>query len=181
HTRKVMTEFGKVYRQQYAVALFNSVRFEIEGGGNTQIQLLHRKDPLQDKSIFSGDLFQYLDENKKWRNRFIYVGNSYNIGFYDSRLAYERGLHPREIVNCAGYKVLTSMDEYLDLLSSCLPDLKAKRESSPFLKSATSFLLILWHPYARHHYFTVRTEKEQTKWLAVFQDCIRHTNNGEFL
>ncbi|XP_047661860.1 protein Niban 2a isoform X2 [Tachysurus fulvidraco] len=178
HTRKVMTEFGKVYRQQYAVALFNSVRFEIEGGGNTQIQLLHRKDPLQDKSIFSGDLFQYLDENKKWRNRFIYVGNSYNIGFYDSRLAYERGLHPREIVNCAGYKVLTSMDEYLDLLNSCLPDLKAKRESSPFLKSATSFLLILWHPYARHHYFTVRTEKEQTKWLAVFQDCIRHTNNG---
>ncbi|KAK2827600.1 hypothetical protein Q7C36_018526 [Tachysurus vachellii] len=178
HTRKVMTEFGKVYRQQYAVALFNSVRFEIEGGGNAQIQLLHRKDPLQDKSIFSGDLFQYLDENKKWRNRFIYVGNSYNISFYDSRLAYERGLHSREIVNCAGYKVLTSMDEYLDLLNSCLPDLKAKRESSPFLKSAPSFVLILWHPYARHHYFTVRTEKEQTKWLAVFQDCIRHTNNG---
>ncbi|KAG7320860.1 hypothetical protein KOW79_015275 [Hemibagrus wyckioides] len=178
HTRKVMTEFGRVYRQQYAVALFNSVRFEIEGGGNTQTQLLHRKDPLQDKSIFSGDLFQYLDENKKWRNRFIYVANSYNIGFYDSRLAFERGLHPRGVINCAGYKVLTSMDEYLDLLSSCLPDLKAKQETSPFLKYASSFLLILWHPYARHHYFTVRTEKEQTKWLAVFQDCIRHANNG---
>lgn len=44
------------------------------------------QDPLQDKSIFSGDLFQYLDENKKWRNRFIYVANSYNISFYDSRL-----------------------------------------------------------------------------------------------
>lgn len=43
HTRKVMTEFGGVYRQQYAVALFNSVRFEIEGGGNAQTQLLHRK------------------------------------------------------------------------------------------------------------------------------------------
>ncbi|XP_053504336.1 protein Niban 2a [Ictalurus furcatus] len=178
HTKKVMTEFRKVYGQQYAVALFNSVRFEIEGGGNVQAQLLHRKDPLQDKSIFSGDLFQYLDENKKWRNRFIYVANSYNISFYDSRLAYERGLHPRGIINCAGYKALTSMDQYLDLLNSCLPDSKAKPESSQFLKFASSFLLILWHPYARHHYFSVRTEKEQTKWLAVFQDCIRHANNG---
>ncbi|MCI4386893.1 hypothetical protein PGIGA_G00067960 [Pangasianodon gigas] len=178
HTRKVMTEFGKVYGQQYAVALFNNVRFEIEGGGNVQSQLLHRKDPLQDKSIFSGDLFQYLDENKKWRYRFIYVANSYNISFYDSRLAYERGLHPRGIINCAGYKALTSMDEYLNLLNSCLPAQKAKPESSPFLKIASSFLLILWHPYARHHYFSVRTEKEQKKWLAVFQDCIRHANNG---
>ncbi|KAF7696765.1 protein Niban 2a [Silurus meridionalis] len=178
HTRKVMTEFGEVYEQQYAVALFNSVRFEIEGGGNVQSQLLHRKDPLQDKSIFSGDLFQYLDENKKWRNRFVYVANSYSISFYDSRLAYERGLHPRGIINCAGYKVLTSLDEYLVLLNSCLPDIKAKAESSPFLKLASNFLLILWHPYTRHHFFTVRTEKEQVKWFAVFQDCIRHANNG---
>lgn len=35
--------------------------------------------------------------------------------------AYERGLHPRGIINCAGYKALTSMDQYLDLLNSCLP------------------------------------------------------------
>lgn len=42
-TRDVMKEFSDVYEQQYAVALFNSVRFEIEGGGGTQSQLLHRK------------------------------------------------------------------------------------------------------------------------------------------
>lgn len=177
-TRQVMAEFGKIYAQQYAVALFNSVRFEIEGGGNPQSQLLHRKDPLQDKSIFSGDLFQYLEENKKWRNRFIYVADSYNISYYENRLAHDRGLHPKGVINCAGYKALTSMDEYLELLNSCLPDTKAKAGNSPFLKCASSFLLLLWHPYARHHYFYVRTEKEQKKWLAVFQDCIRHTNNG---
>lgn len=177
-TRQVMAEFGKIYGQQYAVALFNSVRFEIEGGGNPQSQLLHRKDPLQDKSIFSGDLFQYLEENKKWRNRFIYVAASYNISYYENRLAHDRGLHPKGVINCAGYKALTSMEEYLELLNSCLPDMKAKAGNSPFLKCASSFLLILWHPYARHHYFYVRTDKEQKKWLAVFQDCIRHTNNG---
>uniref|UniRef100_A0A4W5LYU3 Uncharacterized protein n=1 Tax=Hucho hucho TaxID=62062 RepID=A0A4W5LYU3_9TELE len=43
HTRQVTVEFGHVYKQQYAVALFNSVRFEIEGGGGPQSQLLHRK------------------------------------------------------------------------------------------------------------------------------------------
>lgn len=42
-TSTLMAEFGRFYEQQYAVALFNSVRYEIEGGGNTQTQLLHRK------------------------------------------------------------------------------------------------------------------------------------------
>ena len=41
-TRDVMRDFGETYQQQYAVALFNSVRYEIEGGGS-QSQLLHRK------------------------------------------------------------------------------------------------------------------------------------------
>ncbi|TNM92553.1 hypothetical protein fugu_019565 [Takifugu bimaculatus] len=45
-SREVMQEFSSTYEQQYAVALFNSVRFEIEGGGGPQSQLLHRKDPL---------------------------------------------------------------------------------------------------------------------------------------
>lgn len=38
-----MKDFGAIYEQQYAVALFNSVRYEIEGGGTPQTQLLHRK------------------------------------------------------------------------------------------------------------------------------------------
>uniref|UniRef100_A0A4W4G8V0 PH domain-containing protein n=1 Tax=Electrophorus electricus TaxID=8005 RepID=A0A4W4G8V0_ELEEL len=177
-TRQVMEEFGRVYKQQYAVALFNSVRFEIEGGASGQSQLLHRSDPLQDKSIFSGDLFQYLEENKKWRNRFIYVADSYNISYYENKLAHDRGLHPKGVISCAGYKVLSSMQEYLELLSHSLPGVRAKAGDSPFLKCASPFLLVLWHPYARHHYFSVRTEKEQQKWLAVFQDCVRHANSG---
>lgn len=36
-------EFGRLYEQQYAVALFNKVRFDIEGGGGPQPQLLRRK------------------------------------------------------------------------------------------------------------------------------------------
>ncbi|KAL1253203.1 hypothetical protein QQF64_017896, partial [Cirrhinus molitorella] len=177
-TSAVMAEFGRFYEQQYAVALFNSVRYEIEGGGNTQTQLLHRKDPLKNKSIFSGSLFQYLEESKKWRSRFLYVGDSYNISLFESKAAHDRGLHSKGVINCAGYRALTSMEEYLGLLNNSLSDTKAKAASAPFLKCPTQFPIILWHPYARHHYFCVMTEKEQKKWHAVFQDCVRHSNNG---
>uniref|UniRef100_W5M108 Niban apoptosis regulator 2b n=1 Tax=Lepisosteus oculatus TaxID=7918 RepID=W5M108_LEPOC len=176
-TGEVMGEFGRLYEQQYAVALFNKVRYEIEGNGGPQSQLLHRKVPLEDKSIFSGNLFQFLEENKKWRNRFLYVPDSYSVMFYETKLAYDRGLHPKGTINCAGYKVLTSVEEYGELMNSSLPGLKAKAGSSMFSKCATQFPIILWHPYARHHYFCVTSEKEHQKWLAVFQDCVRHTNN----
>uniref|UniRef100_A0AAX7THG4 PH domain-containing protein n=1 Tax=Astatotilapia calliptera TaxID=8154 RepID=A0AAX7THG4_ASTCA len=171
-TREWMKEFSQVYEQQYAVALFNSVRFEIEGGGGTQSQLLHRKDPLAGCTIFSGSLFQYLEENRKWRNRFVFVPKDYTINLYESKAAHERGLHPKLTINCAGYKALTSMEEYMELINKSLPV-----GSNPFIKCATGFPLILWHPYARHHYFCVMTEKEQKKWHAVLQDCVRDSNN----
>ncbi|XP_068559965.1 protein Niban 2-like [Cebidichthys violaceus] len=177
-TREVMGKFGRLYEQQYAVALFSKVRFDIEGGGGPQPQLLHRKIPLENKSIFSGSLFQYLEENKKWRIRFLFIPDSYNINYYDSKASHDRRLHPKGTINCAGYKVLTSMEQYLDLFSNILPGMKAKEGSSPFLKCATQFPLILWHPYARHYYFCVVTEKEQQKWHAVLQDCVRHANDG---
>uniref|UniRef100_A0A672K078 Niban-like protein 1 n=1 Tax=Sinocyclocheilus grahami TaxID=75366 RepID=A0A672K078_SINGR len=177
-TGELMGEFGRLYEQQYAVALFNKMRYDIEGGGGPQNQLLHRKVPLKNKSIFSGALFQYLEENKKWRNRFLFIPDSYNINYYENKQAHDRGLHPKGNINCAGYRVLTSMEEYLELLNTSLPGVKAKVGSSSFLKCATQFPLILWHPYARHYYFCMVTEKEQQKWNAVFQDCVRHTNNG---
>ena len=70
-----------------------------------------------------------------------------------------------------------------NLIVSCsvmwpVAGIKAKVGSSPFIKCASQFPLILWHPYARHHYFCVMTEKEQKKWHAVLQDCVRHSNNG---
>uniref|UniRef100_A0AAQ5YSS8 PH domain-containing protein n=1 Tax=Amphiprion ocellaris TaxID=80972 RepID=A0AAQ5YSS8_AMPOC len=175
-TGNVMGEFGCLYEQQYAVALFNKVRYDVEGVGGPQPQLLHRKIPLENKSIFSGSLSQYLEENKKWRNHFVFIPDSYNIDYYDNKAVKRH--HPKGTINCAGYKVLTSMEQYLDLISNSLPGVKAKVGSSPFLKCATQFPLILWHPYARHYCFCALTEKEQQKWHAVLQDCVRHANNG---
>uniref|UniRef100_A0A669E269 Niban apoptosis regulator 2b n=1 Tax=Oreochromis niloticus TaxID=8128 RepID=A0A669E269_ORENI len=179
-TGKVIAEFGHLYEQQYAVALFNKVRFDVEGGATLQPQLLHRKvkNPLKNKAIFSGSLFQYLEENKKWRNHFLFIPDSHDIKYYDNKASHDRLLHPKGTINCAGYKVLTSMEQYLSLISNSLPGVKAKVGSSPFLKCATQYPLIMWHPYARHYYFCVTTEKEQQKWHMVLQDCVRHSNNG---
>ncbi|CAL8328510.1 unnamed protein product [Arctogadus glacialis] len=177
-TGEVMGQFDALYEQQYGVALFNKVRFDVEGGGGPQPQLLHRKVPLENRCIFSGALFQYLEENRKWRNRFLFIPDSYSINYYDSKASHDRGLQPKGTLSCAGYKVLTSMEQYLELVANSLPGVKAKVGSAPFLKVATQFPLILWHPYGRHLYFCVGTEKERDKWLAVFQDCVRHANDG---
>ncbi|KAF1426524.1 Niban-like protein 1, partial [Spheniscus magellanicus] len=177
-TGKVLGEFCRCYKEQYGVALFNSVRYEIEGNGGPQAQLLHRKVPLEDHVIYSGNLFQYIEENKKWRNRFCVVPHNYGLVLYENKLAYERDLPPRVLVNSAGYKILTSVDQYLELVNSSLPGVTPKSGHSPILKCPTDFPLILWHPYARHYYFCVMTGKEQEKWRAVFQDCVRHCNNG---
>ncbi|XP_064027123.1 protein Niban 2 isoform X2 [Pogoniulus pusillus] len=177
-TGKVLGEFCRCYREQYGVALFNSVRYEIEGNGGPQAQLLHRKVPLEDHVIYSGNIFQYIEENKKWRNRFCVVPHNYGLVLYENKLAYERDLPPRVLVNSAGYKVLTSVEQYLELVNSSLPGVTPKSGQSPILKCPTDFPLILWHPYARHYYCCVMTGKEQQKWRAVFQDCVRHCNNG---
>ncbi|XP_053137841.1 protein Niban 2 [Hemicordylus capensis] len=177
-TGKILTEFCQFYEEQYGVALFNSVRYEIEGSGGPQSQLLHRKIPLEDRTIFSGNLFQYMEENKKWRNRFSVVPYNYGLVLYENKLAYERGLQPRILINSAGYKILTSLEQYLELINSNLPGPPPKSGNTSVLKCPTQFPLILWHPYARHYYFCVMTSQEQEKWRAVFQDCVRHCNNG---
>lgn len=41
--------------------------------------------------------------------------------FCFSTQSFEKCLHPKGTINCAGYKVLTSIEEYLDLISNSLP------------------------------------------------------------
>lgn len=63
-----MKQFSDVYEQQYAVALFNSVRFEIEGGGGTQSQLLHRKASSLSSDLPNGQNNKRHEETTKKEN-----------------------------------------------------------------------------------------------------------------
>eukprot|EP00069_Balaena_mysticetus_P002507 bmy_04060T0 len=177
-TGKILTEFLRFYEDQYGVALFNSMRHEIEGTGAPQAQLLWRKVPLDERIIFSGNLFQCQEDNKKWRNRFSLVPHNYGLVLYENKVAYERQVPPRAVINSAGYKILTSLDQYLELVGNSLPGTTSKSGTAPVVKCPTQFPLILWHPSARHYYFCMMTEAEQDKWQAVLQDCVRHCNNG---
>ncbi|XP_067868750.1 protein Niban 2b [Heterodontus francisci] len=177
-TGKILDEFFQFYEEQYPLALFNKIRYEVEENGGPQPQLLQRKAPLKDRIIFSGNLYQYMEVNRKWKNRYFVVHDDYNVAFYDGKVVFDRRGNPKGVINCAGYKVLKSMDKYLELINNSMPGIKGKASSSPFLKWPTEYHTILWHPYGRHYYFCFISEKEQQKWHAVFQDCVRHLNNG---
>lgn len=141
------------------------------------------QDPLAGRSIFSGNLFQYLEENRKWRNRFISVPNSYTISFYESKTvrrpsnviitwyaicepgcknrldslwslsqAHERGLHPKGTINCAGYKALTSLEEYMELINASLPGRKWTCRAI-WAKNNSEFLQAF---YLRVHFFATQ-------------------------
>ncbi|XP_059850041.1 protein Niban 2-like [Hypanus sabinus] len=177
-TGKILDEFFQFYEEQYPLALFNKIRYEVEENGGPQPQLLQRKTPLKDKIIFSGNLYQYLEVSRKWKNRHFVIRDDYSVEYYDGKMAFDRGSSPKGVINSAGYKVLKSMDQYLELLNNSMPEIKGKANNSPFLRWPTECRTILWHPYGHHYYFCVVSEKEQQKWHAVFQDCVRHQNNG---
>lgn len=75
---EVMGEFGRLYEQQYAVALFNKVRFDVEGGGGPQPQLLRRKVKCQNPhSVFS---LKVLTPSQRFPNN---VNTQQNTTIYD--------------------------------------------------------------------------------------------------
>lgn len=54
------------------------------------MRVLILQDPLAGHCIFSGSLYQYLEETRKWRGRFVSVTNSYTLSLYDSQAVSER-------------------------------------------------------------------------------------------
>lgn len=42
--------------------------------------------PLEERIIFSGNLFQYQEDNKKWRNRFSLVPHNYGLVLYENHV-----------------------------------------------------------------------------------------------
>lgn len=61
----------------------------------------------------------YIEDANSWRpiSRTVTVGGLFFLDFQ----AHDRGLHPKGSINCAGYKVLISMEKYLELLDTSLP------------------------------------------------------------
>lgn len=56
--------------------------------------------PLEDHVIYSGNIFQYIEENKKWRNRFCVVPHNYGLVLYENKLVRTIPLPPTSMGSC---------------------------------------------------------------------------------
>lgn len=105
--------------------------------------------PLEDHVIYSGNLFQYIEENKKWRNRFCVVPHNYGLVLYENKLV--RGITLSPVSGghsfkagtphrCGGMAMLPVIHDHLFLLrpmsGTCLPvywsTVLATRSSPPW-------------------------------------------------
>lgn len=85
--------------------------------------------------------------------------------------AHDRHLHPKGTINCAGYKVLTSIEQYMDLISNCLP---GEAEDGINADHFKQFFFILFHfSWSKCHvfiniYFIISndsSQKNQCDWV----------------
>lgn len=128
--------------------------------------------PLDERIIFSGNLFQYQEDNKKWRNRFSLVPHNYGLVLYENKVVSESGLplaashrplhlppsysvtpipNLRLQAPCFPHSRLPpvflhgKLPEPSPLLQTCLPGGSFSQCPLPFVQVSTSLtLLALW-------------------------------------
>ena len=59
---------------------------------------------MDERIIFSGNLFQYQEDNKKWRNRFSLVPHNYGLVLYENKVVrpptHPASVAPLSLVPC---------------------------------------------------------------------------------
>ncbi|XP_062920080.1 protein Niban 1a isoform X1 [Mobula hypostoma] len=175
-----LKNFSPHYQRQYPVTFFNHIRHEIEQGGEVQPQLLRRKEPVDTGTVvYEQVVIQYVEELKKWRDRYLVVKNDNSIECYENKDAYRKGGGPKCKLHPTGCRVLTSMAEYTLLVDKYFPDpsgTNGKDGNQCLVVNHTQYPVYLWHPFRKHNYFCFESEEEQRGFGAVLNDCIRHLN-----
>ncbi|XP_067893536.1 protein Niban 1-like [Heterodontus francisci] len=175
-----LKNFSPHYQRQYSVAFFNHIRCEVEQVQEVQPQLLQHKEPKETgKVVYKQEVIQYVEEFKKWKDRYIVIKNDNSIECYENKEAYQKGGDPKYKLFPTGYRVLTSMIEFALLVDKYFPDPSAangKDSNQSFLVNHTQYPVYLWHPYRKHNYFCFENEETQQGFGAILNDCIRHLN-----
>uniref|UniRef100_A0A4W3JXJ7 Niban apoptosis regulator 1 n=1 Tax=Callorhinchus milii TaxID=7868 RepID=A0A4W3JXJ7_CALMI len=174
-----LKNFSPHYQRQYNVALFNSIRCEIEQERQPQPQLLHRKSLEVEQVVYEGEVTQYAEELKKWKDRYVVVKNDSSIECFENRDAYQKGQAMKCKLIPTGCKVFTSMTKYSSLVDRNFPDPSGneKEASQCFLVNHTEYPVYLWHPYRKHCYFCLESAEAQQEFGAFLCDCIRHLDH----
>ncbi|XP_061406594.1 protein Niban 2-like [Lethenteron reissneri] len=176
-TQRCLDKLGRLYKQQYAVALFNSVRSQMAERSEPQPQLVPRKTPLKLQASWEGYVFQYLPSKKKWKEQYFVVQTDYQVAYYETKQAYKDGAEPSGVLWCAGFQVLPSLQKYQSLVAvSPNAEPKGKVSGSPLLHCPTPYAVYLLHPYREHVYLCTQTAERHSECHAALKDSIRHVN-----
>ncbi|XP_051898116.1 protein Niban 1-like isoform X2 [Pristis pectinata] len=109
-------------RRQYAAAFLTKVWNELEPQASQGTQLLQSKEPKDtDQVISSGYIMQYMENKKKWKERYFVMKASYNLDCFESKEAHQRGLKPDGSVHLSGYISLSSASDYREMLHQSWP------------------------------------------------------------
>ncbi|XP_006872585.1 PREDICTED: protein Niban-like [Chrysochloris asiatica] len=180
-TEAAIKNFSPYYSRQYSVAFCNHVRSEVEQQRDLRSQILKIKPPLEPGTVlYEGELSQFAEDIKKWKDRYIVVKNDFAVESYENKEAYQKGAAPKNRILPASGKVLTSEEEYNLLSDRHFPDPIASNEkenAQPFVVLPKEFPVYLWQPYIRHAYFCFQEAVDQKKFSALLSDCIRHLNH----
>ncbi|XP_075384465.1 protein Niban 1 [Tenrec ecaudatus] len=180
-TEAAIKNFSPYYSRQYSVAFCNHVRSEVEQQRDLRSQFLKIKPPLETGTVlYEAEVSQFVEDIKKWKDRYIVVKNDFAVESYENKEAYQRGTAPKSRILPAGGKVLTSEEEYALLSDRNFPDPIAsteKENAQPIVVLPKEFPVYLWQPFLRHAYFCFQEAPEQRRFSALLSDCIRHLNH----
>uniref|UniRef100_H3A8W7 Niban apoptosis regulator 1 n=1 Tax=Latimeria chalumnae TaxID=7897 RepID=H3A8W7_LATCH len=180
----VLKNFSPYYKRQYAVAFFNHIRNEVEQQRDPQSLLLKCKESVEmEKVLHELELLQFVDELKRWKERYIVVKKDYALECYESKEAHQKGAVPKKKLVPTGGKAVIVEAEYNTLADRFFPDPNGKTTSEitqPFVATQTQFPVYLWCPYRKHSYFCFQDPKSQEGFNALLYDCIRHLNHDFF-
>ncbi|KAM4738541.1 protein Niban 1a [Anableps anableps] len=173
-----LKEFGPYYRKQFSVARFAQVEDELEQNKQKITQLLKQKDAPEEAIVLYEDGVWYFDETRKWKERYIVVRANYCLECHESLQSYVKGANALHKLLPTGGTVLTTEEQYMEMVDKCYPDdSNVKEEFAPPLSGMPGqFPVYLRLPYRRDSYFCFRQQAKQAAFISFLSDCIKHQN-----
>ncbi|KAJ7332667.1 hypothetical protein JRQ81_014847 [Phrynocephalus forsythii] len=183
-TEAVIKNFSPHYKRQYAVSFCKHIQNELEQNRDLQSQFLKTKPPEESSMVlYEGESLHFVEDLKKWKDRYIVIKNNYAVECFESKEAYQKGLSPKSCILPVGGKVLTTEEEYTFICDKHFPDPNgsSEKENAPaVVVLPKEFPVYLWQPLLRHNYFCFPDPETQKQFSAVLNDCIRHLNHDFF-
>ncbi|KAI7799863.1 protein Niban 1a [Triplophysa rosa] len=171
-------EFATIYRKQYFLAFLSHVQDELQQHKEQHTKLLNQKNPLEPGTVLYEENLMFFEDGKRWKHRFVVVRANYILECHKSYKAFMKGYPPLLRLVPTGGTVFTSEQKYMEMLDQCCPfTSNVKGDFVPLEESMPGqYPLYLRLPYRKDHYFCLYKEDQQTEFLSILSDCIRHQN-----